>query len=300
MKKVLITGEGSYIGESFRTYAAIHYPRLEIETVNMKNPLWRDKDFSPYDVVYHVAGIAHVDISHVDEATKEKYYTVNTDLPVEVCKKAKKEGVKMFVYMSSMIVYGDSAAYGKDKFVDEKTVPKAANFYGDSKLRADVAVRTFAAEDFKVLVLRPPMVYGKNCKGNYPILAELAGKLSVFPNVNNKRSMLHIDNLCELLCQVMLIKEMKENAVVLIPQNAEWTKTSDMVKEIAQVRGRHIGVTRILNPIVWLASFIPGKIGSMVCKAFGSSCYVHKVSEYAGIDYQKTTLKESIEKTEAC
>lgn len=132
--------------------------------------------------------------------------------------------------MSSMIVYGDSAPYGKDKIIDEHTVPKAANFYGDSKLQADVAVRSFADDSFKVLVIRPPMIYGKGSKGNYPTLAKLAKKLPVFPDVDNKRSMLHIDNLCEFLCQIMLVSDIKENATVFMPQNAEWTKTSDMVK----------------------------------------------------------------------
>lgn len=120
-----------------------------------------EKDFSGYDIVYHVAGIAHADVGSVDEATKADYYAVNTDLAVEVCEKAKEEGVKQFVFMSSMIIYGDSAPYGRKKIVDGHTVPVAANFYGDSKLQADVAVRDLADDKFKVIVIRPPMIYGK-------------------------------------------------------------------------------------------------------------------------------------------
>lgn len=85
----------------------------------------------------------------------------------------------------------------------------------------------------KLRVLRPPIIYGKGSKGNYPILAKLAKKLPVFPDINNERSMLHIDNLCEFLCQIMLVK-FSTPSVVLIPQNREWTKTSDMVKCIAK------------------------------------------------------------------
>lgn len=113
---------------------------------------WKEIDFSEYNIVYHVAGIAHADVGNVDEATKAKYYAINTDLAVEVCKKAKTEGVKEFIFMSSLIVYGGSAPYGKSKVVDEKTVPVATNFYGDSKLQADVVVRSFASDDFKVIV----------------------------------------------------------------------------------------------------------------------------------------------------
>ena len=225
-KNILITGAGSYIGESFIAYAKENYPgNFKIDTIDMIDGTWRDYDFSQYDIVYHVAGIAHADVGNVDDETKEKYYAVNTDLAVEVCEKAKAEGVKEFIFMSSMIVYGDSAPYGESKIVNEQTVPHAANFYGDSKLQADVAVRALADERFRVLVLRPPMIYGRNSKGNYPMLAKLAKKLPVFPEVDNQRSMLHIDNLCEFLCQIMLVKDVKENAVVLIPQNAEWTKT---------------------------------------------------------------------------
>ncbi len=298
-KKVLITGAGSYIGESFTAYAKENYPlNFDIEAIDMIDGTWRDCDFSQYDIVYHVAGIAHADVGNVDDDTKEKYYAINTDLAVEVCEKAKNEGVKEFIFMSSMIVYGDSAPYGKSKIVDERTVPNAANFYGDSKLQADVAVRTFADEKFKVLVLRPPMIYGKNSKGNYPTLAKLAKKLPVFPNVDNQRSMLHIDNLCEFLCQIMLVKEVKENAVVLIPQNAEWTKTTDMVREIASVSGKKIKALKIMKPVVSLGGKMPGKIGGLVNKAFGNSCYAHEISIYPGLDYHWVSLKESIERTE--
>lgn len=298
VKNVLITGAGSYIGETFRSYASNNYPALEVNSIDMMDGSWKKADFSPYDIIYHVAGIAHADVGNVDEATKEKYYKVNTDLAVEVCKKAKAEGVKEFIFMSSMIVYGDSAPYGKKKVIDEKTKPEPANFYGDSKLQADVAVRDLADEKFKVVVLRPPMIYGKGSKGNYPTLAKLAKKLPVFPKIENERSMLHIDNLCEFLCQIMLVKGVKENEMVLIPQNAEWTKTSEMVREIGEVCGKKVRILGILNPAVWLGSKVPGKIGGLVNKAFGNSCYAHEVSVYEGIDYQKIDLKESIRRTE--
>ena len=298
VKKVLITGTGSYIGESFSSYASNNYPALEVNSIDMMDGSWRKADFSSYDIIYHVAGIAHADVGNVDDATKEKYYKVNTDLAVEVCKKAKAEGVKEFIFMSSMIVYGDSAPYGKKKVVDKHTIPQPANFYGDSKLQADVAVRDLADDKFKVVVLRPPMIYGKGSKGNYPTLAKLAKKLPVFPKIDNKRSMLHIDNLCEFLCQIMLVKEVKENAIVLIPQNSEWTKTSEMVREIADVGGKRIRIVGILNPAVWIGSKVPGKIGGLVNKAFGNSAYEQGISVYEGIDYQKVDLKESIRRTE--
>ena len=298
-KKVLITGAGSYIGESFKEYAKVNYPdNFEIETLDMLDENWCEHDFSSYDIVYHVAGLAHADVGNVTDDVKEKYYAVNTDLALKVAEKAKSEGVKEFVFMSSMIVYGDSAPYGKNKVIDKHTVPAPSNFYGDSKLQADVAVRRLADNDFKVIVIRPPMIYGKKSKGNYQMLAKIAKKLPVFPDVDNQRSMLYVGNLCEFLCQIMLVRELKENAVVLIPQNAEWTRTSDMVKSIADVSCHKIFVTKLLNIGVCLGSKFGGKIGGLVNKAFGNSCYQNGLSVYQGIDYQMADLKKSIRLSE--
>ena len=161
-KKVLITGAGSYIGESFKAYALKHYKdNFEIDTVDMIDPSWRETDFSKYDIVYHVAGLAHADVGHVSDEVKEKYYQVNTDLTIEAAKKAKEAGVKQFIFMSSMIVYGESAPFGHNRMVDETTVPSPANFYGDSKWQADKGVRALADDSFKVAVIRPPMIYGQ-------------------------------------------------------------------------------------------------------------------------------------------
>lgn len=294
-KKVLITGAGSYIGQSFIQYAKKHYPdNFEIEELDMTDVAWRDKDFSEYDVVYHVAGIAHADVGKVSEEIKSKYYEVNTGLAVEAAEKAKREGVKTFVFMSSMIIYGDSAPYGQAKVIDETTVPHPANFYGDSKLQADVAVRELADDTYKVIVLRPPMIYGKGSKGNYCTLAKLAKKLPIFPDVDNERSMLYIENLCEFLCQIMLLKPYHRNSVVLLPQNGEWTKTSDMVKVITKASGKKITELQCLAPAVWIGSKMPGKIGGLVNKAFGNNCYKFEASFYSGLKYQNTTVKQSV------
>ncbi len=298
-KRVLITGAGSYIGEAFKHYATEQYgSNFIIDEVNMLDPAWKEQDFSSYDIVYHVAGIAHADVGNVSDEIKEKYYSVNTDLAVEVAKKAKVDGVKVFIFMSSMIVYGESAHYGKRRVIDEHTVPSPANFYGDSKLQADVGVRTLASDCFKVIVLRPPMIYGKGSKGNYPILAKLAKKMPVFPDVNNGRSMLYIENLCEFLCQIMLVDSFTESSVVLIPQNREWTKTSDMVEEIAKISGRKIRKLKILNPVVFIGSKVPGKIGELVNKAFGNNVYIQTLSSYPNIEYQFFDLHQSLYRTE--
>ena len=294
MKRVLITGANSYIGISFEKYVSDHYSsELSVDTVDMIDGSWRQKDFSSYDVVYHVAGIAHADVGKVSDEVKAKYYAINTDLTLETCKKAKEEGVKQFVFMSSAIVYGESAPYGKPKRITKDTEPQPANFYGDSKWQADKGVRELADESYIVTVLRPPMIYGKGSKGNYPTLAKMAKKLPVFPNVQNERSMLYIENLCEFLCQVMIRGE----GGIFWPQNAEYTKTSEMVKMIAEASGHKIHVSKGWNWVVGLARIIPGKPKGLTNKAFGNMSYDQSMSQY-DFDYQIVDLKESIRRTE--
>ena len=294
MKKVLITGANSYIGVSFENYAKEHYgSALSIDTVDMIDGSWKEKDFSGYDIVFHVAGLAHADVGNVSDAVKAKYYAINTDLAIATAKKAKKEGVKQFVFMSSAIVYGDSAPYGKTKRITAATKPRPANFYGDSKWQADKGVRALADESFIVTVLRPPMIYGKGSKGNYPTLAKMAKKLPIFPDVQNERSMLYIENLCEFLCQVMIRGE----GGIFWPQNAEYTRTSEMVKLIGQASGHKVRVSRAWNWVVSLARLIPGKTRGLANKAFGNLSYDQSMSEY-DFEYQVVKLKESIKRTE--
>lgn len=294
MKNVLITGAGSYIGTSFEKWAKEHYgSELSITTIDTKDDSFRRKDFSIYDIVYHVAGIAHADAGHVTNEIKAEYYKVNTDLAIEIAEKSKREGVKQFVFMSSAIIYGDSAPYGKSKRITRETEPDTSSFYGDSKLQADLGVQKLSDESFTVTVLRPPMIYGKGSRGNYPMLARIARKIPVFPDVVNERSMLYIENLCEFLCQVMVRGE----GGIFWPQNEKYTKTSEMVRMIAEVRGHKIHVSNRWNWIVGIASHFPGKVSVLTNKAFGNLSYDQSMSCY-DFEYRVVDFKTSIERTE--
>ncbi len=290
MKKILITGANSYIGMSVDAYLKQWPDRYAVDTVDMIDGSWREKDFSAYDTVYHVAGIAHSDTGNVTEERKAFYYRINTDLTVETAQKAKKDGVKQFIFMSSAIVYGDSAPIGKTKVITEDTAPSPANFYGDSKLQAENGILPLQDENFHVVVLRPPMIYGKGSKGNYPILSKLARKMPVFPYVSNERSMLYIDNLCEF---VRLMVDNEEQGI-FHPQNAEYSNTSELVKMIAQVQGKKV---RLVKGFGWALKLMSHMTG-LVNKAFGSMRYDMAISQYKD-DYRVCRLQDSIRKTES-
>ena len=289
MKKILITGANSYIGMSVERYLGQWKDAYQVDTVDMIDGTWRQRSFAGYDTVYHVAGLAHSDTGNVSEERKAFYYKINTDLTVETAQKAKADGVKQFIFMSSAIVYGESAPIGKSKVITRDTPLNPANFYGDSKVQAEKGILPLNDESFKVVILRPPMIYGPGSKGNYPVLSKLARKLPVFPEVDNRRSMLYIENLAEFVR--LMVKN--EEQGIFWPQNGEYTNTTQLVKLIAKAHGKKLTVIPGLGWALKLLSHATG----LVNKAFGSLCYDMELSAYSQ-DYRKVGLEESIVITE--
>jgi len=191
--------------------------------------------------------------------------------------------------MSSMIIYGESAGGGKRKVITRETRPHPANFYGDSKWQADKGVRKLQDNTFHVAVIRPPMIYGKDSKGNYPKLAKAARILPIFPDIYNERSMLHIDNLSEFLRLIIT----NNDKGLFFPQNREYVKTSDLVKIIAEIHNKKIYLTKIFNPILYL---LINRM-NLVNKVFGNLMYDLNESNYKE-EYRLVSFKESLKRTE--
>lgn len=290
MKKILITGANSYIGTSFEKYLSQWPEQYEVTTLDMIDGSWRNHSFAGYDAVYHVAGIAHSDTGHVSEERKAFYYKINTDLTVETATKAKADGVPQFIFMSSAIVYGDSAPIGKTKHITRDTPVSPANFYGDSKVQAEIGIRKLEDAEFHVCILRPPMIYGKGSKGNFPLLSRLARKLPLFPAVQNQRSMLYIGNLMEF---VKLMVDNNETGTFW-PQNAEYSNTSELVRDIAALHGKRMLMLPGCGCVLTLLS----KVTRLVNKAFGNLTYDQQLSVYPKGNYQRTSLAESLKLTE--
>jgi len=288
-KKILITGKDSYIGNAVKNWLMKSEAHHSVDEVCLKTSNWIELDFSSYDAVFHVAGIAHSDTGKASEETKTLYYQVNRDLTIEVASKAKLEGVRQFIYMSSMIVYGTQTQFGKRVSIQQHDVPAPDNFYGDSKWQAEIGLAELKSDEFQIAIIRPPMVYGKGSKGNYPRLAKFAKTLPLFPNIDNVRSMIYIDNLCEFIR--LVIENVDEG--VFHPQNDEYITTSELVALIAEIHGKKMRLITCFNPLLKVLA----KRVSLINKVFGNLYYDKALSGYKE-NYHIRSFKESIELTE--
>lgn len=290
MKKILITGINSYVGCNLKKYLEENFSsEFEINCISLRDGSWKNGSFEDYDSIVHVAGLAHVDVDKIDEEGKQNYYQVNAELTEAVAKKAVAEGVNQFIFLSSIIVY--SAL--KEACITKDTPLGAENFYGDSKIQAEKKLNLLDNGNMKIAILRPPMIYGKNSRGNYPTLSKLATKVPFFPSTKNKRSMLYIENLCEFIRLVIV----NDEEGIFFPQNSEYSDTANVIREIGKIKGRGIKILNVLHWTVILAKKIPGKIGVLANKAFGDLYYDMSLSEYK-VNYRICDLKESIKRTE--
>lgn len=289
MKHILITGANSYVGICVERHLSRWPEQYRVDTLDMIGDGWRECSFRGYDAVLHVAGIVHQEKTKNDPKQEELYDRVNARLPVEVAAKAKAEGVRQFLFMSSMSVYGLTAPVGKIVTITEKTPLCPRDYYGISKKKAEEGLAGLADDGFRIAILRPPMIYGKGCKGNYVTLAKLARKLPVFPWVENQRSMLYVENLAEFIR--LLIDD--RAAGVFCPQNAEYVNTSDLVARIAHANGRDL---LLIRGFAWTLQLLR-KVTALPDKAFGSLCYDYDLSRYPR-DYCWKDLGQSVAETE--
>ena len=237
-KHILIVGENSYIGNYLEQYLNLYSKDYGIEIVSSINDNWKNLNFSEYDVIINVAAIVHN-----PKAESKLYYKVNRDLVIDLVNKAKREGIKQFIQMSTMSVFGLD-----DGIVDEKTPLLPNNYYGKSKLEADNYLNKIKDEKFKVCIIRPPMVYGRECKGNYRRLEKYVEYIPIFPNLKNKKDFIFIENLIDF------IKYAIDNRIdgIFYPRDSEPISTYEMVKLIALNKGKSMFLLGIFNPIIRL------------------------------------------------
>ncbi len=285
MKRVLITGANSYVGTNVEKWLMREPDKYLVKTLDMKDPNWEKFDFSNFDVVFHVAGIAHVSKK---KSLDELYYKINRDLAIETAKKAKESGVRQFIFMSSMIIYGEDNAISDKRHIDiSKYNP--LNAYGNSKLEADMAIQKLQNEKFLVSIVRTPVIYGPKCKGNFPKLLKMASMLSVVPNISNQRSMIYIDNFSEF---IKLLISRSANGV-FYPQNSEYMSTTKIIVTARKYLRKRTIKTRLFNlPLRFMSKYI-----SSIRKAYGNKTYDLNLSIEKGFNYHVVDIEESIQRS---
>lgn len=280
MKKIIITGANSYIGTSFEKWCSQFPNQYLIKIIDMTEESWKEESFQGFNAVFHVAGLVHI---KERKGNADLYYKINHDLTLEAAKKAKQEGIKHFIFLSTMSVYGINKGY-----ITWDTPANPTTNYGKSKLLGENSIKEYSDENFIVSILRLPMVFGYNCKGNYQRLSEFLYRLPIFPEVMNERSMIYIDNLSEYVR--LLIDEPMEGT--FYPQNQEYVCTTELVKLIARERNMKIKTTKLFNPLIKVLKI------SYIEKMFGSLVYEKQMSDNFSYNYCITNLEDAIKAIE--
>lgn len=278
-KKVLIIGKHSYIGRNFVS----HCKQMQRDTkecflmdsISGKSGEYKTTSFEDYDVVLLLSGIVHV------KAEERLYDEVNHKMAVEIAQKAKAAGVKHFVLLSTIAVYGDEIRVSHGEVIRN---PKTA--YAKSKQLAEEEIRRLESDTFHVAIIQPPMVYGMGCPGNFGRLVKLIRKVHVFPNYKNERSAIHITNLCEFLRQILL----GCYAGTYVPQNKEYFETSKVADALKRKGNRVLKISGF-------SMLIRGSFHMIkpVKKMFGDYRYPLELSRYDSISYQILSFEESLD-----
>lgn len=281
--KVLITGNTSYIGVNLKKWLGQWPNQYSIDSVSIRNNEWKKADLSQYDALFHVAAIVHTR----ESPRMESLYTlINRDLTVELAKKAKQAGVKQFIFMSTISVYGLTGEIGRNVVITKDTPCNPTTFYGESKWEAEKELVNLSDENFHIAIVRAPMVYGPNCPGNFTKLKKLIKITPVFPLTNNQRSMIFIDNLSEF---IRLLLDYKECGL-FFPQNREYVNITEATKLIAMNIPKRIYFSKAFADVL----NIVGKRIDALNKGFGNLVIDLQLSSYKDFEYCIADFQKSI------
>lgn len=279
MKKVMVIGAHSYIGKKFDEYVKGD-KRIEVSMVSASNGQWKEESFQWYSSVILLSGVVH---QRETLHKKGLYDKVNYHMAVSIARKAKDSGVKHFVYMSTLAVFGNQIVE-----IGKETKPNPTSFYGISKYRAEKEILSMETKQFQVAILRPPMVYGKGCPGNYKKLVKVAKYLLFVPALENRRSMIYVDNLNECLKCLILT----EGSGIYHPQDKNYVSTRQLILTIRQVYGKKAYDSLWLKHVIL---FLKKRVG-ILNKIFGD-LYYKKEDLQMGFSYQEVDFQESVRRS---
>lgn len=228
---LLLTGSNGFVGAYFIDK---YKDKYDIKTFSFLKDDIDTLDCSEVDVVFHLSALVH----QMSGASVEEYERVNVTQTLELAKKAKKSGVKQFVFMSTVKVYGEET----NSVYAENSICNPQDEYGKSKLKAELELKKLEDENFKVSIIRTPIIYGYGVKANIKNLVSLVKKVSVLPfgRIENKRSMVYIGNLCHL---VDVVIEQEKSGVFLASD--EPISTTKLIELIAKELNKKVYLIKI-------------------------------------------------------
>lgn len=275
-KTILITGKHGYVVNRLNNY--LQAQGHVVDQINVRGNQWKALDFSKYNVVIHLAAIVH---NNNPNATMVDYMNVNYHLTKELAEKAKTEGVNQFIFFSTMSVFGLDGEVGKEVIINNNTLTKPTTSYGISKLRAEEMLREIQSNEFKVAVLRPPMIYGESAPGNFSKLIKLSNILPLYPRIDNQRSSIYIENL------EIYINELIENegSGILHPQNNDYLNTNHAIFKMRELQNKKSMSIKLPNSLLKLF----GKI-SIFKKLYANLVYSKDIDE---VNYTDKFINEA-------
>lgn len=220
-----MTGANGFIGSYFINQYKETY---KIKTFSFLKDDFETIDYSNLDAIVHLSALVH----QMNGASADEYKRVNVTQTLQLAKKAKDAGVRHFIFMSTIKVYGEES----DTIYTETTPCHPRDDYGTSKMHAEQALRALEDENFTVSIIRTPIVYGAGVKANILNLINLIQKIPVLPfgNTKNQRSMVYIGNLCALLGTIL---EQQASGTFLACDDTSLS-TTQFIREIATALGK--------------------------------------------------------------
>ncbi|MBQ9737104.1 MAG: NAD-dependent epimerase/dehydratase family protein [Clostridia bacterium] len=284
MYNVAVIGKGSYIGGHIAS--ELRLKGMTVTEVDSLDNKWSDFDFASVDTVIHVAAIVH----RKDITDHLIYEAINVQLPLEVARRAEEAGVKQFVFMSSMAVYGKGHVL-KNCCIEPGDLLNPTTEYAKSKLKAEQKLQQTIKGDMILSIIRPPSVYGRGCKGNlFDKYNKIAKLLPWMPECEPDclQGVVHIDNLCRAVYAI--VKDRK--AGCYHPQDDVLLSTAELLGEIRKLQGKKTCISRFLGKVLSVFSFLV-----IYKKLFGAVYYSPKFKEYEALECPTTTTRDGLKRT---
>lgn len=268
-KTLMITGASGFIGSNFIRRYKNEYNIIQVDLLKISP---EELKYEGVDTILHLAALVH----QMKEAPREKYFEINTELTKRVAENAKKNGVKHFVFYSTVKVYGyDGDLYNHNTVLNENSNCNPKNDpYGESKWEAEKILKKLENDKFKVSVIRPPMVYGKGVKGNMQSLIKLIEKIPIVPfnYEKNRRSFVNIENLMYLTFLVIS----KEKEGIFLPLDEKNISLKEIFQGIEKGMNKKRINIKLIQPFFWI--LVKTKPNIMV-RLYGSLQFENKLTK---------------------